>query len=64
MPDRVYSIVEDGAEIATLASLYGAAHLWAECPETRTVNQVMPSVGTIIRTIPAYELKEALNPKI
>jgi hypothetical protein len=64
-----YSVVENGEQIATLASLYGAAKLWEENPIRRVYNiaptgPVGPDAWQHGEEVIPNDLREALNIRI
>lgn len=64
-----YSVVEDGKQIASLASLYGAAKLWEENPVRRVFHiaptgQVGPDAWQQGEEVTPHDLREALNIRI
>ena len=40
---KFYSVTEDGVEIETVASLFGAAKMWEEAKDRRSVYEVVPA---------------------
>jgi hypothetical protein len=58
-----YVVVENYKELpnADFAAIQGAAAMWAESPETRTVSEVLCGFGTPVRTVPVSELRQALG---
>jgi hypothetical protein len=64
-----YSVVEDGKQIATLASLRGAAKLWEENPARRVYHiaptgPVGPEAWQHGEEVTPHDLREALNLRI
>ena len=69
MSVSTYSVVEDGRQIATLASLYGAAKLWDENRDRRVyqiapTGPVGPDAWQLGEEITPNDLREALNIQI
>jgi len=60
---QTYVVYEDGSELpdSSFAAIQGAAAMWSENPESRTVYEIVPVLGTKLREVPASELRSAIG---
>jgi hypothetical protein len=58
-----YVVIENYKELpdSDFSAIQGAAAMWAESPETRTVHEVICGLGTKLRQVPDDELRAALG---
>jgi|GEM_PF-4093581 len=60
---ETYVVIENFKELpnGNFGAIQGAAAMWAESPTTRSVDEVVPVLGTTIRIVPETELRAVLG---